>query len=492
MRTGHIITVVCLALVLTPVFSQLQGSKWFFGYNAGVDFSSGTPQNIPGGQTGSDVSTTGEQEGTSAISDSQGHLLFYTGGKTVWNRFHKVMANGAGLMGGNSSTQAALIIPFPGSDSMFCIVTSDQFQSFYNPPSRGYRYHVVDVCAHNDSGAVVLKNILLKDSSTEKIAACADAAGTGYWILGHKMYSDEFLAWHLTSAGITSTVSAHIGAIHGWSASQSLWVTGAAQGQMKISPLKNKIALVVGNFLPAYLELFDFNPATGVVSNPCHIVIDAASYQSVYGVEFSPDGTKVYVTGQPGNANRLYQFDISSGGGACPAIISSSVSMNLAPNYQMFGAQTAPNGKIYLTVFSQSTVSYLAQITFPNVAGVSCSVVPNFLALTGGAFYMPSQFVAGFAYGNGVPGCCADCMSAIEEPAPGRFAVAVDGSVMSIDGELYGNAHLFDVYGRLLRSATCNGHCAEIELNGIAPGVYLIRIESSRIYAPRRILINEQ
>ena len=50
-------------------------------------------------------------EGSSSISDSNGQLLFYTDGVTVWDKNNAVMQNGTGLMGNGSSTQSALIVP---------------------------------------------------------------------------------------------------------------------------------------------------------------------------------------------------------------------------------------------------------------------------------------------------------------------------------------------------------------------------------------------
>ena len=52
---------------------------WYFGYGAGVDFNSGLPVSITGGQINS-------AEGCASISDANGNILFYTDGVTVYNR----------------------------------------------------------------------------------------------------------------------------------------------------------------------------------------------------------------------------------------------------------------------------------------------------------------------------------------------------------------------------------------------------------------------
>src|ERR1043165_2978678 len=86
-------------------FSQKQGNNWFFGDRDGFDFSSGGPVLVSGGQT--TVPNGDVQEGTASISDSAGHLLFYTNGITIWNRYHQVMPHGTGIMGGTSSVQSS-------------------------------------------------------------------------------------------------------------------------------------------------------------------------------------------------------------------------------------------------------------------------------------------------------------------------------------------------------------------------------------------------
>jgi len=98
-----------LALIISffithSIFSQYETSHWFFGYNAGLNFQSGSPVVEPGGQ----IQT---EEGCSSISDVCGNLLFYTNGVTVYNKNHQVMQNGTGLKGDDSSTQSGIIVP---------------------------------------------------------------------------------------------------------------------------------------------------------------------------------------------------------------------------------------------------------------------------------------------------------------------------------------------------------------------------------------------
>ena len=73
----HILLFTTLLTVLF-VQSQNQANNWYFGENAGINFSGGAPSALMYGQ----INTL---EGCSAISSSDGELLFYSDGSTVWD-----------------------------------------------------------------------------------------------------------------------------------------------------------------------------------------------------------------------------------------------------------------------------------------------------------------------------------------------------------------------------------------------------------------------
>ena len=111
---------------LMAVFSLLclhthaQGidAHWYFGAKAGLDFTTGTVS----------ADTTADMyayEGCTARSTTDGELLFYTNGRTVYDANHLVMHNGTGLLGNPQSAQSSIIVPLPGTDSTFYIVTND-------------------------------------------------------------------------------------------------------------------------------------------------------------------------------------------------------------------------------------------------------------------------------------------------------------------------------------------------------------------------------
>src|SRR5678815_5797215 len=93
------------------VFAQQQPVKWYFGYNAGLDFSGGNPVPVSGALF--------QWEGNATACDQTGNLEFYTDGVTVWDATHSVMPNGTGLLGNGSSTHSATVVPMPGNPDQY-------------------------------------------------------------------------------------------------------------------------------------------------------------------------------------------------------------------------------------------------------------------------------------------------------------------------------------------------------------------------------------
>ena len=135
--------------------AQNEAANWYFGQNAGIQFDDSG--NLIGSIDGGQLSTL---EGCTSISDTNGNLLFYTDGTLVYNRNHQLMPNGTGLFGDSSSTQSALVVPLPGSDTIYYIFTVDTFIGGPNPDN-GFNYSMVDMTLDGGLGDITSKNINL-------------------------------------------------------------------------------------------------------------------------------------------------------------------------------------------------------------------------------------------------------------------------------------------------------------------------------------------
>ena len=117
--------ILLIQLVVVSLYSQKYANNWVVGMKAGINFNFNPPQTFSGTTTGS--------YGTSTWSDSNGNLLFYTDGSSVYNSSHTIIPNGSGM---NMKSTQSVIIPLPGSQSIFYIFAN----SGSNPD---FKYSVV-------------------------------------------------------------------------------------------------------------------------------------------------------------------------------------------------------------------------------------------------------------------------------------------------------------------------------------------------------------
>ncbi|HYC28071.1 MAG TPA: hypothetical protein VEB42_04630, partial [Chitinophagaceae bacterium] len=184
----------CLLFGFTSLAQQ--GNIWYFGNFAGLSFNNTPPKPITDGQLSS-------LEGTSVICDADGNFLFYTNGRAVFNRNHDLMLNGANLKGHPSSYQSSIIIPKPGSSTIYYIFTADAWE---NNGNEGYCYSEVDMTLDNGLGAITSnKNVFLSGPSSERLTAIRAADQNSYWVITNQWASDIFRAYKVDCNGVSTT-----------------------------------------------------------------------------------------------------------------------------------------------------------------------------------------------------------------------------------------------------------------------------------------------
>jgi len=353
--------------------AQKESNIWYFGVNAGLTFNGGAPTALTNGA----LNTT---EGCASVADKNGNILFYTDGRKVWNKIHQQMPNGFGLKGTVSTTQC-VIVPQPGSKTIYYIFTVDDLAEV-----DGLCYSIVDMSLQFGKGDITQKNIFLAGSMTEKLTATLHNNTCDIWLVVHEWNTDAFYSYKITSSGLdTNKVVSHCGIPHNG-------IRYSAMGCMKISPAGDKLALAQTYSQKTY-EICDFDNSTGIVSNA--ITFPNNAYDQAYGIEFSPDGSKVYATQNAAGIFRLWQIDLSSGNAA--TIISSIQQVGTSSEFLM-SMQLGPDNKIYV---STSTATSLGVIQSPNLLGNACNYVDNGVSLSGRITYsgLPQKIiVAQFPY----------------------------------------------------------------------------------------------
>lgn len=340
----------CLSMFTS--FAQGEANIWYFGNKAGLDFNSGTPVALTNGQLNT-------EEGCATLSDSNGQLLFYTDGVIVYNRNHHVMLNGNGLLGHSSTTQSATIVPKPGSNNLFYVFTID-----VEARSNGFRYSIIDLNLDGGLGGITAdKNIPVYAPTCEKISIVKHVNDVDFWIVTHGFNNNTFYSHLLTSSGLSSiAIASNAGVVV-----NNTYNTNS-MGYMKISPNGKKLA-VCHQFL--YLaQLFDFDNATGIVSNPITLINNDTG--QLYGAEFSPNSELLYLT--TNISRKLYQFDLNASN-----IPASRVLVHTFSDFP--GAlQLGPDKKIYIAQFGSNKLS---SINNPDISGIGCNVLLNNVDLAG-------------------------------------------------------------------------------------------------------------
>jgi hypothetical protein len=331
-------------LTLSNAYSQKHFNNWYFGNKAGITFN--TPTGEP------DILLDGAMEtgeGCSTFSDSSGNLMFYTDGRSVWNKNHQLMTNGTDLAGHTSSTQCGLIVPLPNSDSIFYIFTNDAIENGF---SKGFNYSVVDISLENGLGAVTQKNIHVYNNKSEKLTAVSHKNESDIWIVTQDIDKNVFTVFLLNDEGL-DTKRIESPAYFSKQKSQA--------GVLKFSPLGNK--LVLAQYNVESVKLYDFDNENGLISNEMDFNISSTGSFETYGAEFSENGKMLYVSSN----SMLHQYDISSNN---QSQIEKSEIIIFKANIgqQLWALERGPDNKIYIA----NRGLILSVINQPNLPGKKC------------------------------------------------------------------------------------------------------------------------
>jgi gliding motility-associated-like protein len=354
--------VLLCCLVSGSILKAQQGNIWYFGNFAGLSFNTSPPTALPDGNLNT-------QEGASSICDADGNLLFYTNGRTVFNRIHDPMVNGLNLSGHISSYQSSIIVPKPGSSTIYYIFTSDAWES---NGSAGYCYSEVDMSLDNGLGAVTSnKNVFLAGPSSERLAAIRASDNNSYWVITNLWGTNIFHSYKVDCNGVNTTpVVSTLG-------KTMTEHTYCNIGTLRVSPngkliiQTNVKGRLEANPTNEYAQLFDFDDATGILSNDRVITLTSDGYY--FGAEFSPDSKLLYIVNPLKTA--VHQFDVTSGNAA--TILASKVI--IPGDGSMAGISMGADQKLYLT----TGASRLHVINQPNVPGLGCNLGISQVSLTG-------------------------------------------------------------------------------------------------------------
>ncbi len=390
-----------------------------------------------------------------SICDTAGNLLFYTNGLKVANALGEVMENGEGLNPGSHANtqgdygyildQGAIIVPMPGSDSLYYLIHADKQVPPGNIYSKYIYYNLIDMSLNGGLGAVVQKNQIIREGAFEqgKLTLTRHANGADWWLVFRRYATNQYHRYLITAEYA------------------NLHIVGYAGDD-------------------AYINIYDFDRCTGDLYNPIQITYVDTAWSG--GIAISPNSRFLYIS----SYKFVYQYDLWAND--IPASKDTVAiydgftvtSPNFATTFSL--AQLAPDGKIYIT--SNTSVPYLHVINYPDLPGDSCEVCQHCVELpTWNAFSIPN-------FPNYRLGPTEEpCVTAVEVPEevlvqemvrvypnPATDYLWVEALEHSTSKPL--GWSLYSATGQVVRSAAIRGR-RQLDLPNLAPGLYFWKVQNA-------------
>jgi len=354
-------TIIYNALVLlmlcawvNPMSAQSsQTNFWYFGQNAGLDFSSGTPVADISALTNSTINM---REGVTTQCDANGNLLFYAQWDKIWDSNHNLVTSS--LAGFSSGTQTVVSFPHP-------LLANTYYVFALAGPQVGNNLSYTTLTVNPATLAVTVGSlntpVTLPSGYAgfmEGMAVVGNSTQTGYFLIvrGYTTYPG-FAGGANTTSMIVYSVTGGAPFVVG--SPLTLAMDGDV-GAINISPNGTQVVACGKDYKPipstSQSVLMDFNPTSGVISNP--LVINRGNYSAC----FSPDSRVLYVSdggtyGFPNTPQHIYQYDITNANPISTEILVATVA---EPESIL---ELGPDDKIYISLFGDD---HLAVIEEPN------------------------------------------------------------------------------------------------------------------------------
>lgn len=486
-------------LLLVTLFSQISlGQQNDYYWPLGYDSYSGSPsfgglklefpQNIATIDTHSRPMWFVYTNAT--ISNDTGQLLFYTNGVFIANALDDTMMNGSGLNPSWYTTsfsntglripQAALIIPKPGSDSLYYLFHSTLDNPTPLPFPKFLYLSVINMNGDNGLGVVTQKNYVIKEDTLYNNAfnVCRHANGRDWWLLIQRWGSDiGYYTFLITPDTIQQTNY------------QTYPFDGLATGQSCFSPDGNK-------YIISYwwgVAFFEFDRCSGLLTFIDHKYFGGNIF--CLGASISPNSKFAYVTL---GGNEILQYDLTASNIVASEQVVANYDGFQAPagwNTNFWMHQIGPDGKIYIN--TTSTTMALHTIESPDSAGVACNVQQHSILLPKFNATLPN--FPNYRLGA-LAGSPCDTLTGMSNIPLHEFKFKVypnpNNGVFQIGYQLPQNkpgiVEILDINGKLLwsRNLPAWSTTQKIIIDDTIPqGFYLIRLASDKNIATQKLII---
>lgn len=488
---NFIITLMLSLFSIVTVFGQMKYDyHWFFGY----DFDGAIPgvEGVHLRFNESPLNITLEEipfwiyQSNATMSDENGELLFYTNGCSIANKNHEIMMNGDSLnpgffhesqcdFGYSGANQSCLVLPKPNSINQFYLFHKGVD---YSPSLSLYcntlYYSLIDMSLDNSLGAVLEKNVLIREDTIQagEMTAIKHSNGTDWWIINSTHQTNEYFTILLTEGSIEGPFFQNIGLANS--------DIGEASGQVIFSPDGTKFARYSKI---EHLYLYDFDRTSGLLSNFEHIIVDDTIASG--GCAFSSNSRFLYVS----TRLKLFQFDLEAANVADSKVLVGEYDGTnglFPPTFSQM--QLAPDCRIFMN--STTTVDELHIIHSPNEKGLACNFEQRALQLPSNHRKSMPHFPY-YRMDTDYPICDSSLVVSSTQvhqklkpeikiyPNPATDKVTIDlGHLLTKRREI----KLYDMIGQIVKTANLGEGTSKIDIStqDIPTGIYFIKIEGQK------------
>ena len=379
MKTIKIVSFLFLIIFPRFLSAQKEASVWLVSPGRQINFQSGSFEL-------SEFSA--KQNVKASICDENGNLVFYTDGRTVWNKFHEIVKNGERLIPDEKFQQnKPVFVPFPQKKGWYILFyEEDDYKIIAGKYNNSLYYAELNSNANGGKGEVVNQKIKIHDNFHSGPIVAGFCDNSYYWLINDRNDNtqiaediDRIYSYKIDENGVNKVPVI----------SQDIDI--GSSGNYLFSPNGDKIYFLKGSSNMSGPDVIaDFNFKTGRLYNYRQLSLNLDWVR-----EFSSDSRLFYYT----SGRYLLQADVSFFSGSriyssIDTILTLPVSQNHEFPWQ--GMKLAPDGKIYLYYFDAITNKYkLGRINNPNLKGLACNTETDVLDIGFADFSFP-PFVSSF------------------------------------------------------------------------------------------------
>jgi gliding motility-associated-like protein len=384
---GNVISIMLFCV--GSICAQKRNNVWAFGIQSGLDFNKSQPVLFK-----SKVNAEELPYYISSICDKKGNLMFYTDGRTVWNRDNFELPKYKNWWFLSGDTLMPLICPYPDSDSLFYLFGIGNGINKYQ-----LQYITIRMRQSGDIEEVVYPqptdpktfHTKLLDNASVVLTGTSHCNQKDYWITAYG--ENSLYSFLVNSTGVSKTP------IESKVPSSIISNSRLFAGNSNIKMSANSEKFVIPLINESQIVVYDFDNYTGKFSNP--IKLNLPSKMMLNDVELSPDGTKLYIACSGPDADEptvmghiVAQMNLTSGNQS--QIEASFLQLNevvdretCTPHFCFLiyrAMQLGPDGRIYIgmryaddkQIKLDQTLSVIEE---PNKKGIQCSFRRNQISI---------------------------------------------------------------------------------------------------------------